>query len=427
MWNVGINSQKWVSLWSFFYNSKKRTYQVCKLNIMWILQKVQGGVQNLPVKINHLFGKNKEEISAKTIIFNELHSNILTPDKIPDFFLPPKLAKRCHMATEKRDTKKISQCLNEEVFNSPKTLLPRPDTTQPLKASINRSTMALNKFKPLPYSLTCFESGLFESPNTRRKESLFHSALTSYKVERMTIKPNKHSSSAVLMMANTESDTPSAHSSPYSTTTTPPPLRIKNFTGEYLFSEDTFQKDLHASRDEKKKVHSAPDKKHIPKVFHHAKVIQTSHCSKLAPPVQFPLDMLHCQERFHQEHVLPLPQRGRVRISAFRSSSAGSSTTIRIRVVSVEGLRDPGDIRPLTCSLTLTIIPGKLQQQNSAIIRNCRNPVFNEDFFFQEPEEQDGSLRDFALRLKVLEKSSGLGRGMVLGIIIKPLYHLLPL
>ncbi|XP_056320501.1 C2 calcium-dependent domain-containing protein 4C [Danio aesculapii] len=388
---------------------------------MWILQKVQEGAQSLPLQISHLISNNKEEISARfqTNVFDEMHSKVLTRDKIPDFFLPPKLAKRCHMV----DTEKISQCLNEEknVSNSPKTLLPRTDTTQPLKASMNRSTTALNKFKPLPYSLTCFESGLFESPNTRRKESLFHSALTSYNVERMTIKSNKHSSSAV-MIAHAESDTPSADSFPYSTT----PLRRKDFTSEYAFSGDTLQKDLHASRNEKKKVYSTPNKKLIPKVFQHAKVLQTSHCSKLAPPVQFPLDMLHCQERFHQEHVLPLPQRGRVRISAFRCSSAGSSTTIRIRVVSVEDLRDPGDLRPLTCSLTLTIIPGKLQQQNSAIIRNCRNPVFNEDFFFQEPEEH-GSLRDFALRLKVLDKASGMGRGIVLGIVIKPLYHLVPL
>ncbi|XP_005162533.1 C2 calcium-dependent domain-containing protein 4C [Danio rerio] len=390
---------------------------------MWILQKVQEGAQNLPLQINHLISSNKEELSARlqTNILNKMHSNVLTQDKIPDFFLPPKLAKRCYMV----DTEKISQCLNEEkkVVNTPKTLLPRPDTTLPLKASMNRSTTALNKFKPLPYSMTCFESGLFESPNTRRKESLFHSALTSYKVERMTVKSNKHSSSEV-MMANTKSDTSSADSSPYSTTT--PPLRRKDFTDEYTFSEDTLQKDLNASMNEKKKVHSAPDKKLISKVFQHAKVLQTSHCSKLAPPVQFPLDMLHCQERFHQEHVLPLPQRGKVRISAFKCSSAGSSTTIRIRVVSVEDLRDPGDLRPLTCSLTLTIIPGKLQQQNSAIIRNCRNPVFNEDFFFQEPEEH-GSLKDFALRLKVLDKASGLGRGMVLGIVIKPLYQLVPL
>lgn len=388
---------------------------------MWILQKVQAGAESLPMQINHLISKNKEEISAKTSIFNKLHSNVLTPDKIPEFFLPPKLTKRCLMA----DTEKIVQCLNEEKkvsISSAKTSLSRHGTAQSLRASLTKSTAALNKLKPIPYSLKCYESGLFESPNTRRKESLFHSALTGYTLERMTIKTPKFSCRAVLNMASTESDTPSADSSPYST---PPPIRREDFTNEQSLSEDPVQQDICASKYEKNKFHSTPDKKL--KVYPRAKVIQTSHCTKLAPPIQFPLDMLHCQERFHQEHVLPLPQRGRVRISAFRSSAARCSTTIRIRVVSVEGLRDPGDPRPLTCSLTLSLTPGKLQRQHSAIIRNCRNPVFNEDFFFQEPEEQQGSLGDLALRLKVLDKASGLGRGVVLGIVIKPLCQLLPL
>ncbi len=386
---------------------------------MWILQKVQAGVESLPVQINHLISKNKEEISAKTSIYNKLHSNVLTPDKIPDFFLPPKLTKRCLMA----DAEKISQCLNEEkkAPSFTKTSLSRPGVTQPLRASLNKPTAALNKLKPIPYSLKCYESGLFESPNTRRKESLFHSTLTSYTLERMTIKTPKLSCRAVLKTASTESDTPSADSSPYST---PPPIRREDFT----ISEEPLQQDVHASRDKKKKVHSTPNKKFTSKVPHRAKVIQTSRFAKLAPPIQCPLDMLHCQERFHQEHVLPLPQRGRVRVSAFRTSAAQCSTTIRIRVISVEGLRDPADLRPLTCSLTLSLTPGKLQRQHSAIIRNCRNPVFNEDFFFQEPEEQQGSLGDLALRLKVLDKASGLGRGVVLlGIVIKPLCQLLPL
>ncbi|XP_067268631.1 C2 calcium-dependent domain-containing protein 4C [Pseudorasbora parva] len=389
---------------------------------MWILQKVQAGAECLPMQINHLISKNKEEISAKTSILNKLHRNVLTPDKIPDFFLPPKLTK-CHLVA---DTEKMAQCPNEEkkVPSSAKTSLSRPGTAQSLRMSLNKSTAALNKLKPIPYSLKCYESGLFESPNTRRKESLFHSALTGYTLERMSIKTPKFSCRAMLNAASTDSDTPSADSSPYST---PPPIRREDFTSEQSLSEVPVQQDIHASRYQKNKVHSTPDKKSMSKAHHCAKVLQTSHCTKLAPPIQFPLDMLHCQERFHQEHVLPLPQRGRVRISAFRSSAATSSTTIRVRVVSVEGLRDPGDPRPLTCSLTLSLTPGKLQRQHSAIIRNCRNPVFNEDFFFQEPEEHQGSLGDLALRLKVLDKASGLGRGVVLGIVIKPLCQLLPL
>uniref|UniRef100_A0A673LQ75 C2 domain-containing protein n=1 Tax=Sinocyclocheilus rhinocerous TaxID=307959 RepID=A0A673LQ75_9TELE len=315
---------------------------------MWILQKVQAGAESLAVQISHLISKNKEEISAKTSIFNKLHSNILTPEKIPEFFLPPKLTKRCLMA----DAEKISQCLNEE------------------KKSFQLCKNITVKTWYCPST---------ESDPVYCYESLFI---------HLTIKSPKLSCRAVLKMASTESDTPSADSSPYSTS---PPIRREDFTSEQSISEEPLQHEVHASRAEKKKVHSTPDKKLMSKVRRRAKVIQTSHCTKLAPPIQFSLDMLHCQERFHQEHVLPLPQRGRVCVSAFRTQC---SMTVRIRVISVEGLRDPSDLRPLTCSLTLSLTPGKLQRQHSAIIRNCHNPVFNEDFFFQEPEEQQGSLGD---------------------------------
>lgn len=370
--------------------------------IMWIIQRMQERAENLPLQISHLISKNKEEISAKTGIFNKLHTNVLTPDQIPDFFLPPKLTKRCLVA----DAEKISQCLSEEIKSLSAS---RPGQ----RSSLNKSTIALNKLKPIPYSLKCYESGLFESPNTRRKESLFHSALTGYTLERMTLKAPKLACRSPLKAASTESDTPSADSTPHSS---PLPIRRENF--ECL--EDPPKKDVSHTNKEIKKTP-------VPRVPQRAKVIHACRSAKLAPPIQFPLDMLHCQERFHQENVLPLPQRGRVRLSAFRSSAARCSATVRIRVVSVEGLRDPGDPRPLTCSLTLSLTPGKLQRQHSAIIRNCRNPVFNEDFFFTEPEEQEGGLRDLALRLKVLDKASGLGRGVVLGIVVKPLCRLLPL
>nr|XP_055024172.1 C2 calcium-dependent domain-containing protein 4C [Misgurnus anguillicaudatus]XP_055024173.1 C2 calcium-dependent domain-containing protein 4C [Misgurnus anguillicaudatus] len=377
---------------------------------MWIIQRVQEGAENLPLQISHLISKNKKEISAKTNIFNKLPNNVLTPENIPDFFLPPKLTKRCLMA----DAEKITQCLNEEIKSIRSGKISRPDAGQP---SFNKPTVALNKLKSIPYSLKCYESGLFESPNTRRKESLFHSALTGYTLERMTVKAPKLSSRSLLMAGSTESDTPSADSTPHSS---PPPIRRENCTKPHSVPGYPPEQDvLHT----KKKAYCNPDKK-APQC---AKVIQAPPSTKLAPPIQFPMDMLHCQERFHQEHVLPLPQRGRVRLSAFRSSATGCSATIRIRVVSVEGLRDPGDLRPLTCSLTLSLSPGKLQRQHSAIIRNCHNPVFNEDFFFTETEEQEGGLRDLALRLKVLDKASGLGRGVVLGIVLKPLCQLLSL
>ncbi|TRY60193.1 hypothetical protein DNTS_003803 [Danionella cerebrum] len=160
---------------------------------MWILHKVQTETESLPAQKNQFIDKNKDEISAKTSILSKLHSNILTPDKIPDFFLPPKLTK-CSILVD-------SQSLDEErnALNSTKASLTRPCTDPALKAK-----SVFSKLKPIPYSLNCFESGFTESPNTRRKESLFHSAFTSYTLERITMKT----------------------SSPYSSSSyTPPPMR----------------------------------------------------------------------------------------------------------------------------------------------------------------------------------------------------------
>lgn len=383
---------------------------------MWIFRKVQESAESFPMEISRLVGKNSDEISAKANLFNKLHNNILTPDKIPDFFLPPRLSRRSLVAVEGI----VSHCLDETGVNCSQPSQPKSNTTTTmLKTDKKKGTrMAMRgQIKPIPFSLKNYEPGLFESPNTRRKESLFHSALSSYTLERVTnrVVP-KLPSIALLKVGSMESDTSSsADSSPHSS---PPPIRSKHKTISMTHSskESLHKDDLLGSK-------STEDKIKITRDSHVAQATS----STLAPPLQFPLDMLHCQECLHSEHVLLLPHRGCIRLSASHANMDGDLSTIRIRVVSVEDLREPGDLRPLHCGLTLSLSPGKLQRQHSAIIKNCRNPVFNEDFFFTEPEGEEQGLRNFAVRVKVLEKNSGLGRTAVLGVIIKPLTELLAL
>ncbi|XP_058244989.1 C2 calcium-dependent domain-containing protein 4C [Hemibagrus wyckioides] len=373
---------------------------------MWILRKVQESAENFPVEISRLVGKSSDEISAKANLLNKLHSNVLTPEKIPDFFLPPKLSRRSLVAVEGI----VSHCFEE---NGSQTSETNSDTTtKVLKTDKNKGTTAAMRghIKPIPFSLKNYESGFFESPNTRRKESLFHSALSSYTLERMTnrVVP-KLPSITLLKVGSVESDTSSsADSSPHSS---PLPIRSKRET--HSSKESLLKDDLLCSKNTETKM------------TRDSHVAQPA--STLAPPLQFPLDMLHCQERLHSEHVLLLPCRGCIRLSASRANMDGDLSTVRIRVISIEDLREPGDPRPLHCGLTLSLSPGKLQRQHSAIIRNCRNPVFNEDFFFTEPDGEEKRLRNLAVRVKVLEKNSSLGRASVLGVIIKPLTELLAL
>ncbi|XP_072537189.1 C2 calcium-dependent domain-containing protein 4C [Salminus brasiliensis] len=394
---------------------------------MWILRKVQETVESLPVEISRLVGKSSEEFTAKANLLNKLHNNVLTPDKIPDFFLPPRLSRRSVVAAEGT----VSQ-LGGKLPDCGLKTGPKLEVTM-VKKNINKGTVVGPRGpKPVPFSLKSYESGLFESPNTRRKESLFHSPLTNYKLERVTPRVVPKLPSITLLKAGSmESDTSSsADSSPHSSP--PPSWPIRRKRGDMaslsrLASNESLHKDAPLSfrnMDKAKSIEKPTPKR----ANQNGTVPQHLNCSTLAPPLQVPLDMLHCQERLHSEHVLLLPQRGSVRLSASHSNASGELSTVRIRVVSVEGLRESGDLRPLHCALTLSLTPGKLQRQHSTIIRNCRNPVFNEDFFFTEPEEEvEGGLWELALRVKVLDKASGLGRAVVLGVIVKPLSELLPL
>lgn len=147
----------------------------------------------------------------------------------------------------------------------------------------------------------------------------------------------------------------------------------------------------------------------------------------LSPPLVFPLDVLQCQERLQREHVLPLVGRGTVRFAIERSSvdHFSSLSTVRLRVVSVENLRVQSDAGTLSCAVRVCLMPGRLQRQKSATIRQCRSPVFNEDFFFTELSDEE--LMELQLRIKVVDKAKAgsLRREAVVGVITKPLCLLL--
>ncbi|XP_026880830.2 C2 calcium-dependent domain-containing protein 4C [Electrophorus electricus] len=401
---------------------------------MWILRKVRESAESLPEDISRLISKNSEEISAKTNLLHKLHSNVLTPEKIPDFFLPPRLSRRSLVAAEGI----IPKCISQKETICGQDSLSKLKMTTVLMTDENKGTVVTlrGKKNPVPFSLKCFEPGLFESPNTRRKESLFHSTFTRYELERMvTTATPKLPSIARLKLGSIESDTlSSADSSPHCSPPPSWPIRSKRENTNslsLLASKRSLSKGVPLqSKNPSNMVWSTVtkmEKRGITGTNCHASVVCQATPSTLVPPFQFPLDMLHCQECLHREHMLLLPRRGCIRISASRSNHTGDPATICIRVISVEGLREAGDLRPLHCSLTLSLAPGKLQRQHSATIRNCRNPVFNEDFFFTEPEAKEGRLRELALRVKVLDKPSGFGRAIVLGITVKPVSQLLPL
>ncbi|MBN3275062.1 C2C4D protein, partial [Polyodon spathula] len=135
----------------------------------------------------------------------------------------------------------------------------------------------------------------------------------------------------------------------------------------------------------------------------------------LAPPVLFQLDFICCQERLTKESRLPLRKgrapRGELRLSAEFSGEQGR---LRVRLVSGEGLYPPGfESRLVSCCVVVQLDPGRQQRQRSNVVKRSREPIFNEDFFFEGLSQ--GELDRRSLRFKVVNKGAGVKRDALLG------------
>ncbi|XP_051279375.1 C2 calcium-dependent domain-containing protein 4C [Dicentrarchus labrax] len=416
---------------------------------MWVLGKIRESMESIPLELSRYIGKSEEDIflSSKASLSHKLHNNILTPDKIPEFCLPPRLCKRSPLLEAETTTPNLYG--RNRIPNSSTSSSTTRVKTIDVKTKNGDASVACKVTKiPLPFSAEGYGlTGIYESPNTRRKESLFHSKCPVYMFDRSIptaacrlakeTNPPKKTLSRYLPLfltkslsetGSTESETPSSSdsspiSSPYSAKSS---LYIPSGSGRLKGA--TSCPSLTDSMEDRGRWSrggfSSTTSPSSPPSLEGSSLT-------LAPPVLFPLDVLQCQERFPREHVLPLLGRGKVRLFAehttFSTNTFSSFSTVRVRVVSVEGLWNNTDRRTLNCAVNLCLTPGKLQQQQSATIRNCRSPVFNEDFFFTELSRED--LLELQLRIKVVDKPAAgtLRRGTVIGVITKPLSQLLPL
>ncbi len=410
---------------------------------MWVLGKIKESMESIPLELSRYTGKSEEDIffSSKASLSHKLHNNILTPDKIPEFCLPPRLCKSPLLEAEKTASTQIPKS-----STSSNTTRVKVKDVKMMKGDASVAWKATKK--PLPFSAEGYGlAGIYESPNTRRKESLFLSKRPAYIFDRSSPTaaprlakeanlPKKtlsgffplFSFKSLSETGSTESETPSSSDS--SPLTSPYSAKSSLYfpTGSSRLKGATSCPSLIDSREDRGRwkrgglgLTTSPSS---PRSLDGSSLT-------LAPPVLFPLDVLQSQERLHREHVLPLQGRGKVRLFAehttVSTNTFTSLSTVRIHVVSVEGLRDDTDRRTLNCAVNLCLSPGKLQQQESATIRNCRSPVFNEDFFFTDLRRED--LLELQLRLKVLDKLAAgtLRRGTLIGVVTKPLSQLLPL
>ncbi|TNN59661.1 C2 calcium-dependent domain-containing protein 4C [Liparis tanakae] len=266
---------------------------------------------------------------------------------------------------------------------------------------------------------------LKESPHTRRKESLFHceltSPITSPNTQRKTpgrsgeagnhLNPADFNTSHMnpyRYFSGGESDTcSSAESSPFSS-----PLLSRSASLLKIFTHETQAKVVKAKRS-----------------FARHSSLSTDECSSAepSPNVQRRLHVpsLHgagpSDHGLHREHTVNLHKGGTVRISG--NYDSGTSRLL-IRVLVAESLYDKHfDIKSINCCVSVYLNPGKLQKQRSNIIKNSRNPVFNEDFFFDSISSVQ--VKNLLVKFKVVNKGTSLKRDTLLGERELPLAKLL--
>ncbi|CAG07767.1 unnamed protein product, partial [Tetraodon nigroviridis] len=416
---------------------------------MWLLEKLRGSVESS--------GTQSQPPQTIEAIPVSVYANVLTPERIPDFFIPPKLI--CCPPEQPHTPEPYSSTLRPSSSDhaicsqsprarssknpcSPRLFSRHGGDARNLQKSANRHIIQIESADEpsasdrvsidintnadpqsqtamsLPYvpkAQTSYGfSTLVESPHTRRKESLFHSdpssPLTSPNSQRRSqggtlLTPADHNP-----YRGGESDTcSSADSSPF---TSP------------LLSRSASAAALHHPGDTSKVCFSTSHKVSRAKrsLARHSSV-STDDCSSADNSPNMQRRRVRCppSPAFHgcksgglratasdvlqREHTVILHKGGTLRLSTHYDREAAR---LRVRVLAAEAIYDrQTDLKSINCCVALYLNPGKQQKQRSTIIKNSRNPVFNEDFFFDAlPQAQVKSL---AMKIKVVNKGTSYG------------------
>ncbi|KAM5192010.1 C2 calcium-dependent domain-containing protein 4C [Mantella aurantiaca] len=429
---------------------------------MWLLERIRGTV-------DHSSGRQSGDAGDKQSKGGS-YSNVLTPDKIPDFFIPPKLmptegggaegegvASKTNIGTSASEqnlsgrrpqrsprlpTKTTSESRNlVKAANRHIIQIESADewaSEEDLGTNADPQSQSAMSLPYVPKAQTSYGFvTLMESPHTRRKESLFHSEQGSLSpCPSQSSSPSSQRRSATeggggsqlnpsdfgmsLMnpyryFSGGESDTcSSAESSPFSS-----PLLSRSVSLLKIFTPDTQSKlmklkhsvarNSSLSTDECSSADTSPS---MPR-----RRVRGAKGSGIAGQQgTMPLDLLQ------KEHNIGLSKGGSMRLSAEYDPS---NARLRVRLIAAEHLFDKlCDLKGVNCCVVLYLNPGKVHRQRSTIIKNSRNPVFNEDFFFDGLVA--GSAKKMSLKLKVLNKGSSLKRDTLLGEKEIPLTALLP-
>lgn len=402
---------------------------------MWFLERLRGSGEN---------GEASDKASK-----GPLYSNVLTPDKIPDFFIPPKLPSGPAEAEGQAELGPAAEQTPAAAATAASRRAPRSPRLPAKLAAESKSLLkaatrhviqiesaedwpaeeeeaaaagASGSLPAVPKAQTSYGvATLAESPHTRRRESLFHSehgALAQVgspgagrrRADGTLMSPGRYFSGG-------ESDTgSSAESSPFGSPLLSRSVSLlKGFAQDGQAKVSQLRHSVGGRHGSLSADDSTPDTSPGVRRRLHRRAATPdpgSEAGPVPPPPPAP----------RGEHTVRLGLRGSVRLLA---EYEAAQARLRVRLLAAEGLYDSAlDARSINCCVGLCLVPGKLQKQRSTVMKNSRHPVFNEDFFF------DGlgpaSVRKLALRVKVVNKGGSLKRDTLLGEEELPLTALLP-
>uniref|UniRef100_A0A8D2LN04 C2 domain-containing protein n=1 Tax=Varanus komodoensis TaxID=61221 RepID=A0A8D2LN04_VARKO len=318
-------------------------------------------------------------------------ANVLTPDRIPEFCIPPRLPRRCLTEPGLQEA-----ALDEEGTDAD----PR-----------SRAALSLPHF-PKAHTSYGFCT-LLESPHTRRKESIFHSgSLPSLAAPR----PRASSYGGREGSAGPGAAPGAARSSPFGSPRlgrSPPRLgalfKAHSQDGPLCRALRGRGRAGSLSMDEASSADSSP-----------SATRRSSEALLDAPPGRAyglaPLpgllrDLPGGRERLGRDGAVLLDKGGLLRLSC---EYCPDNRRLRLRLISAEGLyQASAEPRAINCCVSFALMPGKAQKQRSTVIKHSRNPIFNEDFFFLGISEDD--VYSLSVRMKAVNKGCSMKRDLLLG------------
>ncbi|XP_065276696.1 C2 calcium-dependent domain-containing protein 4D [Emys orbicularis] len=364
--------------------------------------------------------------------------NVLTPDQIPKFFIPPKLStlygrapggspgsQRSPQGTGSPETHRtLIRAADQRVIH------PQSLHQDPAARAAGEAGQQLPPACSMPHLVSPGGFPLLpESPHTRRRESLFHTACPPHRISldlspepgARLLPPELRPWQPVSQPGALDSDTTSsAGSSPFGSPVLGHSLACQAHRGRPLCSRTPDAPAVgRASSLSAEEASSTDDSPSFPR---RQAEPRWGAAARLAPPPFYPLDFICRPARVAQENMVALSRGGCLRLS---SEYVPASRRLHVRLVSAEGLYPrPCDPRRVGCCVALQLRPGKAQKQRSAVVKRSWSPIFNEDFFFEglAPHELPGR----RLRLKALNKGCGVRWDTVLGEAEVPLPALLP-